>query len=113
MFERGGNESGSDVTEEEETRTRRRRNNGSFETRLPFPFNDAYVSMVMLHLRPITTSLSRVYTSCVCVCLRVYWAVIEDVMQHRGTRMRLQRQVCDIGIDLLEIKDSGTRIRWG
>lgn len=24
---------------------RRRRNNGSFETRLPFPFNDAYVSM--------------------------------------------------------------------
>lgn len=50
---------------------------------------------------------------CVCVCARVYWAVIEDVMQHRATRMRLQRQVCDIGIDLLEIKDSRTRIWWG
>lgn len=48
--EREGNESGSDVTEEEPMRTGvtgvpRRRNNGSFETRLPFPFNDAYVSM--------------------------------------------------------------------
>lgn len=56
-------------------------------------------------------SFACVYIVCMCVCLRVYWAVIEDVMQHRGTRMRLQRQVCDIGIDLLKIKDSGTRIR--
>ena len=44
--QRAGNESGSDVTDEKAARTvPRPRNNGSFETRLPFPFNDAYVSM--------------------------------------------------------------------
>lgn len=53
------------------------------------------------HAAPETDYDFSFASVCVCVCARVYWAVIEDVMQHRDTRTRLQRWVeCAISVSI-------------